>query len=154
MRRWVEELLQRWILLEGDPGKVAKSLALGTCIGMIIPMGLQVAASIPLALAMGCNLPIVLGATLVSNPLTIIPIYYTAVKLGEVLTGMAIPWTVITERISDFSLDAWLSLGKDVFLVLSVGVFIQGVLLTVAVYFSSHYLLAWYYKRNDPPEAA
>ena len=139
----------KWILLESDPGKITNSLVLGLLIGLIIPIGLQSVVAIPVSLLINCNIVIVLTATLISNPLTVVPIYYSAFLIGESLTGLEVPWSVIEEHIENASIENWYSLGGDVLIILLTGVLIQGIVISGLAYFIFKTMLDIYFKRKN-----
>jgi uncharacterized protein (DUF2062 family) len=65
---------------------VARGLALGLLMAFVVPLGQTLAAAV-LALSLRANLLVAAAATLVTNPLTIAPIYFAAYRLGGVLLG-------------------------------------------------------------------
>ncbi len=69
-----------------------RSVALAVAVGMfggLIPGPLQMLTAGILAVLLRCNFPIALVTTLYSNPLTIVPLYLAAYKLGSWATGMS-----------------------------------------------------------------
>ncbi|EMD84384.1 DUF2062 domain-containing protein [Pacificimonas flava] len=70
---------------------VARGVALGLFLGFAIPMGLQLLLSALLAVSARANLAVTALFTSVSNPLTIIPICYAAIKTGDWLLGVETP---------------------------------------------------------------
>ncbi|WP_035054283.1 DUF2062 domain-containing protein [Andreprevotia chitinilytica] len=69
-----------------------RSIAGGVAVGMIgglIPGPLQIITASLLALFFRVNLPVAVVTTFYTNPLTIGPLYWLAVKLGSFLTGLA-----------------------------------------------------------------
>lgn len=65
---------------------VARSAALGLFIGVAIPVA-QILFAALAALALRVNLPVAAAGTLVTNPLTVPPLYYAAYHLGAWVTG-------------------------------------------------------------------
>jgi uncharacterized protein len=65
---------------------VAGGVAVGLFCGLI-PGPLQVLGSALLSSILKVNLPVALVATLYTNPLTIVPLYFVAYKLGGLVTG-------------------------------------------------------------------
>ena len=66
-----------------------RSVALAVAAGMIgglIPGPFQMLTAGIIAMAVRCNFPIALVVTLYSNPLTIVPLYLVAYKLGSVVS--------------------------------------------------------------------
>ncbi|MEL6821047.1 MAG: DUF2062 domain-containing protein [Calditrichota bacterium] len=149
---WLNKAIHKWILLEKDPAIITRSLVLGVFIGMTIPIGFQVIVCVPLAVIASSNVTIMIAATLVSNPLTVLPIYYTAMLIGEFFTGSSIPWQAIVDGINDMSIDRWMSLGSDIIYVLGTGVLIQAVAASLLTYLIARPLLGRYFSGN--PSAA
>lgn len=65
---------------------VARGVALGLFVGLILPIGQIVVAALLAAAARG-NLLVAAVSTLVTNPFTFPPIYYAAYRTGSVLLG-------------------------------------------------------------------
>ena len=66
-----------------------RSVALAVAAGMIgglVPGPLQMLTAGILAMATRCNFPIALVVTLYSNPITIVPLYLVAYKLGSIVS--------------------------------------------------------------------
>ncbi len=69
--------------------KVALAVAIGLFCGMM-PAPTQFAAALVMAYLLRTNLPVALFSTLYTNPITLIPLYVAAYKLGGwLLTGSA-----------------------------------------------------------------
>lgn len=59
------------------------------CILTLLPLyGLQIAGAFILALWLRANLPILIGLQLISNPLTVIPIYFSGYQIGRIILGL------------------------------------------------------------------
>jgi uncharacterized protein (DUF2062 family) len=65
---------------------VAAGAAVGLFIGFAIPVA-QILLAAVVAVALRVNLPVAAAATLITNPLTVAPIYYGAYHLGAWVTG-------------------------------------------------------------------
>ena len=65
---------------------VAMGLAIGLFIGFLIPVA-QILLAAAAAVVLRANVPIAAAGTLVTNPLTVPPIYYAAYHLGAWATG-------------------------------------------------------------------
>jgi uncharacterized protein (DUF2062 family) len=83
----------RWLALAGPAGvldierrKVARGVALGLCTGLL-PGPPKRLSTLLLALCLKVNVPAALLATLYSNPLTILPLYFLAYSCGLLLLG-------------------------------------------------------------------
>lgn len=77
---------------------VTKAMAIGLFFAMLPIVGQMPLAAL-LALWFRVNLPVALTCTWVSNPITFVPIYYSAYKLGTVILGLP-PETPVTEGFS------------------------------------------------------
>lgn len=65
---------------------VATGVAIGLFIGFLIPVA-QILLAAGVAVVLRANVPIAAAGTLVTNPLTVPPIYYAAYHLGAWATG-------------------------------------------------------------------
>lgn len=65
---------------------VAMGVATGLFIGLLIPVA-QILLAAAAAIVLRANVPIAAAGTLVTNPLTVPPIYYAAYQLGSWVTG-------------------------------------------------------------------
>lgn len=87
-RRWVHStFIQPLVLSKSPPRHDALSVSLGLIIGLIIPVGGQLAALALLRMAMRFSYVIAAAFTLVSNPLNMIPLYYGYYCLGSFVLG-------------------------------------------------------------------
>lgn len=84
--RWLGPLLRRPWLWHLNRRRVAMGAAIGVFFGFLIPI-LQIAASAAFALVLRANLPVAAFATLVSNPVTYVPIWVAAYRTGAALLG-------------------------------------------------------------------
>lgn len=65
---------------------LALGIALGFFFGLLIPLA-QIPISAAAAVALRANLPAAVASTLVTNPLTVGPIYYAAWRMGNAILG-------------------------------------------------------------------
>lgn len=84
--RWLRPLLQRPWLWQLTRRRVANGAAIGVFFGFLIPV-LQIVVAAAAALLLRANLPVAAAATLVSNPLTYVPIWVAAYQTGSELLG-------------------------------------------------------------------
>lgn len=75
---------------------MAFGCAIGVFFGLLVPVA-QIPLSAGAAVLLRVNLPAAVASTLVSNPLTFGPLYYTAYRLGSAVTGETAP-TRVTEQ--------------------------------------------------------
>lgn len=115
--------------------KVALAVAIGLFCGML-PAPTQFAAALVMAYFLRTNLPVALFSTLYTNPLTLIPLYMAAYKLGSwLLTGSAPAGDLVMPALGEpgFWVDAgrWaLQFGKP----LGFGVLIMGATFSIVGY--------------------
>ncbi|ASK27851.1 DUF2062 domain-containing protein [Neisseria chenwenguii] len=121
--------------------QAAVSVAVGMFCGLM-PGPTQMLTALVVAYFLRTNLPVAVFTTLYTNPLTYMPLYYAAYKLGSLVLGiqaadkLEFPEWSSAQFFSD--LGAWLlGAGKP----LLVGVPLLGTILAVAGYFAA--LLIW-----------
>jgi len=94
--RLIRTIRYYWLLLRrlsGDPGVIARGIALGTFIGLTPTLPFHTVATLFFAPLLRANPLAGIGAgILVCNPLTIPIIYYLSWKIGVLVTGNAISW--------------------------------------------------------------
>lgn len=83
MQRWRRRLYRRVVKMQASPHAVALGMALGVLFGTLMPPGLQLITSIPIALLCGASAVAAFAGTLVSNPVTYVPLYYFTCRVGE-----------------------------------------------------------------------
>lgn len=69
---------------------VAAGVAIGLFIGLLIPVA-QILIAACVAVFLRANVPVAAAGTLITNPLTVPPIYYAAYQLGAWVTGTSMP---------------------------------------------------------------
>jgi uncharacterized protein (DUF2062 family) len=93
---WLRQRRDRWYLrLFGDRitqrhlwSLNRRSVAVGAAAGVaiaFIPLPLHTLLAVVVALMWRLNLPVTVASTLVVNPLTIVPVYYAAYRVGALL---------------------------------------------------------------------
>lgn len=113
-----------------------RSVARATGIGLLIaffPIPIHMLIIVPLAILRGLNLPVIIGAVWITNPVTWVPMFYFAYRVGLVFTG----GTVQTADSLQLSSD-WHSLVHAfdvIWLPLCVGSAICGVVASLLGYF-------------------
>ena len=81
------------------------------------------------------------AATYISNPITIFPIYIVAAFIGERLTSFKVSLEKINYFISHPSANSLLGVGSNTFIAVIAGSMIMGIILAVAVYYFSYFLI-------------
>jgi uncharacterized protein (DUF2062 family) len=144
-----KEYIGKILRLKAKPWRIALSLALGVFIGLAIPIGFQTIIVVPIALLLQCNILLATTATLVSNPFTVLPLYYLNFKVGEIITTLSISDSQIESIITN---PTWVNIqeiGYDAIILFFSGSFLQGTVLGVATYLGSLSLIKWYRKRKE-----
>ena len=96
--RWLGPLLDREWLWHLNRRAVATGVALGVFFGLIIPVG-QMPLAAAAAVLLRANLPLAALGTLVSNPVTIGPIYWFAYRTGAAI----LPATEPVQNVVEFA---------------------------------------------------
>lgn len=129
--------------LGGDPKSLAMGTAIGIFIGLTPTIPLHTVAIIGATLLMRVNtIAAIIAAAMVSNPLTFVPQYYLAWKIGDFILPGRLTWArlhevlniVINESFFD-SLKTISNLSVDAFLVMMIG----GILLALPPALISYY---------------
>ena len=84
--RWLAPWLTHPKLWLWSRRSVALGVAIGVFFGFLIPLA-QIPVAAAAAIALRANLPATAASTLVTNPITVGPLYYSAWRLGHWLTG-------------------------------------------------------------------
>jgi len=162
--RGIERFIMHHILHADDtPHRLALGIALGFFVAWTPTIGLQMVLVLVLATAFRANRAVGLPVVWISNPFTLVPIYYPNYVLGRYLLSIFSERpTMSVQQLVDKSDDivhilthifdpkAWQNLGRlfftflDVSLDIWVGSFIIGSLLGVVSYFVSYKLIVWY----------
>lgn len=116
---------------------VAAGGAAGLFIGLLIPVA-QIPLAAALAVALRVNVPVAAVSTLITNPLTVLPIYYAAYRLGAWATGASVPGALsLSDRTA-----VWENLGT-IGLPLFTGLGIAATCLALAGYFLISQVWIW-----------
>ncbi len=146
--RWWRRLL-RWLLtLRGSPAAIARGAAIGVFVAFTPLQGFQMILAVALATAWNANRVIAAALVWITNPLTIVPLYGLCYWVGsrfwagppldhvrEVLrrtvAGLARFdfWEIYDQFV------AFLALGRDILIPLTIGGVLMGGLLAIPAYF-------------------
>ena len=96
--RWLGPAMQHPRLWRITRRGVALGVALGVFFGLLIPIA-QIPLSAAVAVILRANVPTAVASTLVTNPVTFAPLYYTAYRIGTALIGEGKP------RVTEASLE-------------------------------------------------
>lgn len=141
-RRWWRQfrvMYHRKVLRQaGDPGYIARGVALGLIIGWVIPMGFQIVLVLPLAFVLKAAKVPAIVFTFVSNHFTVIFLYPLQCWLGSLVLRNGLSFGELTEMtgkivaaLKDASMrEAWQEFSKFSWQVIS-SFFVGGLLLGV-----------------------
>jgi uncharacterized protein (TIGR03546 family) len=125
----------RFISLKGEPGEIAAGMAIGVFVGVTPTIPFHTVAIILLCLLFRQNMTAaILGATCVSNPITI-PLFYLAqYELGRLLLN----YESLKVTFNDYSLKSIFELGWHILYPLQLGGLLMAVVFTVPAYFITY----------------
>ena len=84
--RWMSPAFSRPWLWQLNRRGVATGAAVGVFFGLLVPV-VQIPLAVAAAWLLRCNLPVAVAGTLVSNPLTYVPIWLLAHETGQWVLG-------------------------------------------------------------------
>lgn len=123
--------------------QIALNFTIGILVGLLIPMGLQTIAVIALCAIFRLNFVIVVFATLISNPFTVVFVYYSAFKIGDIFINSGISWDYISAVLNNPEVESILSLSFA-----SLKVIYTGLVIESAVFGTLTYVLVYYIANN------
>lgn len=151
LRRWIpskEEILayswlqpfRHWLdhdeLWEFQRDSVARAVLVGTFIGFVAPLG-QIFLGVLVAVLIRANVAVSAGCTLLTNPLTVVPLYFVAYLLGAwILSLPSLSWALFkgellkSDSIWDGLTSLWVLVGEPLLL----GTLIMALTLSVGGY--------------------
>lgn len=132
-----------------DPRNFAFSVAIGIFIGLFFPMGLQTIFLLPISILLGCNLFIAWLFTFISNPITIIPIYFFVFRIGELVTSLEISQIKIEILLNEMTLKSIFDLGKEGLLIFFSGAFVTALFSAFLAFIISFQLMKLYLKKYN-----
>ena len=132
----VRKFLRDLTGLDDPPHKIAMGLALGIFIGFIPIMGIQMAVVLPFAVLFRGNKTAAIGGVWITNPVTVIPIYYMDYKVGMLfLDYPPLTWGHFEDLFTTMTLDKLLKLGGSILVPLFVGGAVVAVIAAIPTYF-------------------
>jgi len=140
------KLIDPFIRAQGSPKSIARGTALGTWLTLTPTVGIQMTIAAFIGIPWGANMPIAIALIWLSNPLTIIPLYYSYYWLGTVIlpgpprsyADVAAEVSVRIEAVTQHGegvLTALRTLGADIGTPMIVGSLVIATGLAVPAYF-------------------
>jgi uncharacterized protein (DUF2062 family) len=139
LRRALRYQWLKFLRLQEDPRKLAWGMALGVFIGVTPTIPFHLVASLSLAALFRVSPVTAFIGIQFGNPLTIVPIYLAAYKVGQFLLFRGKP-LIFPET---FSVEAWLRVLWEGGLALQVG----GVIIAIPPAIVSYFLTLWIVQR-------
>jgi len=131
LRKWLRDLSG----LDDPPHKIAKGLALGIFVGFLPIMGIQMAVVLPFALLFRGNKMAAIAGVWISNPITVIPIYYVDYLFGLLFTPYEhLTWADFSSALLNTTTTRFLALGEMILVPLFVGGAVIGVVAAFPTY--------------------
>lgn len=139
IKQRLKTFYDNFLSLKGEPRAIAMGVAIGVFIGVTPTIPFHTALIILFGLLFKHNLTAAyLGSWLVSNPLTILILYFSQYELGRYLLGMTHAHLVLT----DYSLESILSMGWQIFLPLMTGGVAMAPFFAIPAYFLTYRMLS------------
>ena len=120
--------------------QIALNCTVGILIGLLIPMGLQTIGVIALCAVFKLNFVIVVFTTLITNPFTVIFIYYSAFTIGEIFINSGITWASVNAVLNYPELEALLSLSYISLKVIYTGLIIESIIIGSLTFILAYYI--------------
>lgn len=136
-RSKLKPMLDKIIHPDTSPYTTAISMATGTFIGIFIPVGLQLAVTVLVSPIKHINFLITSITTLISNPLTVLPIYAFGIKVGTILLNRSFPWMLFNNFVNHPAFNTLLSFGVEGLSILMTGLLAMAIPASIVVFFVS-----------------
>jgi uncharacterized protein (TIGR03546 family) len=148
IRDRINDFYNRFLSLNGKPEEIAHAMALGVFIGVTPTIPLHTALVMVLCLIFRQNITAaMLGATIVSNPLTIPFFYLAEYELGVLVLGLdANPFALV-----DYDVRSILEIGWHILYPLQVGGLLLACVFAVPSYFITRHTVVKLRNRNVEP---
>jgi hypothetical protein len=138
----VRKFLRDLAGLDDPPHKIAMGLALGIFVGFVPIMGIQMAVVLPFALLFRGNKTAAIGGVWITNPITVIPIYYMNYKVGMLfLDYPPLVWADFQGLFTNITLDKFLKLGGAILAPLFTGGLAVAIVASIPTYFITRHLV-------------
>jgi uncharacterized protein (DUF2062 family) len=146
LKAQAKEIFHTVVNLDDTPENIALGFAIGTFVGLLPIMGIQMTVVFLLVLPFKrVNKPSAVAAVWISNPLTVIPIYFFIYWIGSFFYGTSqkLSFTVWADKFNNIlkmngfveQTKGFLALGSDIFIPMFIGGTIIGLLSMFPAYF-------------------
>ncbi len=144
MQRIVRFVYYRILRIQASPQMIARGCAIGTFIGCMPLIPLQTALALFFSMITSSSKTGAALCTLITNPVTIFPFYYSYYKVGRYLLN-----SDITFSLSNFNIIELIKYSPELCKAMLLGGFIVAVPFTIASYFIVLYLINAYHNRKQ-----
>jgi hypothetical protein len=122
---------------ESNPQTTAFSMSLGMFVGILVPIGFQSVAFIILFALVRYNFIIACAVSMITNPFTVIPLYFIAIKIGEFIINVNFPWKYFDDFMEDPLWEYLFQIGLEGSMILFAGLLLLTLIFTPLTYFLS-----------------
>jgi uncharacterized protein (DUF2062 family) len=148
IRDRINDFYNRFLSLSGKPEEIARAMALGVFIGVTPTIPFHTALVMVSCLIFRQNITAaMLGATIISNPLTIPFLYLAGYELGVLVLGLGANPFVL----ADYDVRSILEIGWHILYPLMVGGLLMACVFAVPSYFITRHTVVKLRKRNAEP---
>ncbi len=123
----MKEALSHIIHPDHSPRATAFSIAAGVFIGIFIPVGLQLITVVLISPLKKINVVLTTLATLLSNPFTVLPLYWLGITVGEWALQINFPWHTYDTFMEHPSFQQFLAFGEQGILILMTGLLVMAI---------------------------
>ncbi len=148
----IEEALNHIIHPDQSPRVSAFSIAAGVFIGIFIPVGMQLLTVILISPLKKINVVLTTLTTLLSNPFTVLPLYWLGITVGEWSLGTAFPWHTWDTFMEHPSFRQFLLFGEQGILILMTGLLVMAIPAALISYLISWRIALTLRRRHHPEE--
>jgi uncharacterized protein len=144
----INDFYNKFLSLNGRPEEIARAMALGVFIGVTPTIPFHTALIMVICLIFRQNITAaILGATIISNPVTIPFLYLAGYEVGRIVLGVSEnPFNV-----TSYDVRSLLEIGWHIVYPLMVGGLLLAVVFTVPSYFITYHAVVKLRTRNVEP---
>jgi len=150
-RRKLRVLYIRLVKQTGTPESVARGVAVGFFVGLLIPMGGQIIIAVALAFLLKANKIMAMACTWISNPWTAVLIYPFQCYIGSKAIGGDLTIGSLENTIRSFlaepSFSAFMDLGQDIVVPFFLGGAMLAIPTALITYYAAYGVLVSHRKR-------
>jgi len=150
-RRKLRVLYIRLVKQTGTPESVARGVAIGFFVGLLIPMGGQIILAVALAFLFRANKIMAMACTWISNPWTAVLIYPFQCYIGSKAIGGDLTIhsleTTIKAFLAEPSFRAFMDLGQDIVVPFFLGGAMLAIPTAIVTYYATYGMIASHRKR-------